>query len=58
MQGKMQDVSNIIFTLSKKYDVNQIDLSGSKAYIEGIARKVKEQESQKYNKNILKFNFI
>lgn len=58
MQGKMKDVSEIIFTLSQKHNINQIDLSGPKVYVKGIVKKIKKQEMQKYSKDTLKFNFI
>ena len=57
-QGKMSEIPEIILTLSKKYNINQIDLSGSKSYLEGIAKKTKEKEISKYNVNTLKFNYI
>lgn len=58
MQGKMLEIPEIILTLARKYNVNQIDLSGSKNYLEGIIKKVKEKELSKYNMNTLNFNFV
>lgn len=58
MQGKMLEIPEIILTLSKKYNINQIDLSGSKSYLEGIAKKIQETEILTYNTNTLKFNYI
>ena len=58
MQGKMLEIPEIILTLSKKYNINQIDLSGSKSYLEGIAKKIQEIEILTYNTNTLKFNYI
>ena len=58
MQGKMLEIPEIILTLAKKYNVNQIDLSGSKNYLEGIIKKTKEKELSKYNMNTLNFNFV
>jgi len=58
MQGKMSEIPNIILTLAKKYNINQIDLSGSKSYLKGIAKKTKEKEMLKYNADTLKFNYI
>lgn len=54
----MLEIPEIILTLSKKYNVNQIDLAGSKGYLEGIAKKTKEKEMSKYNVSKLKINFI
>lgn len=58
MQGEMSEIPEIILTLSKKYNVNQVDLSGSKTYLEGIIKKTKEKEISKYNMDTLNFNFI
>lgn len=58
MQGEMSEIPEIILTLSKKYNVNQVDLSGSKAYLEGIVKKTKEKEISRYNMDTLKFNFV
>ena len=58
MQGKMLEIPEIILTLSKKYNINQIDLSGSKSYLEGIVKKIQETEILTYNTNTLKFNYI
>ena len=54
----MLEIPEIILTLSKKYNINQIDLSGSKSYLEGIAKKIQEIEILTYNTNTLKFNYI
>jgi len=54
----MLEIPEIILTLARKYNVNQIDLSGSKNYLEGIIKKTKEKELSKYNMNILNFNFV
>lgn len=58
MQGKIEDISNIIFALSQEYNVNNVDLSGSKSYVEGIIKKIQNQERVKYNKNTLNFRCI
>lgn len=58
MQGEMSEIPEIILTLSKKYNVSQVDLSGSKAYLEGIVKKTKEKEIPRYNMDTLKFNFV
>jgi len=54
----MLEIPEIILTLSKKYNINQIDLSGSKSYLEGIVKKIQETEILTYNTNTLKFNYI
>ena len=52
VKGKIEDIPNIIFSLSNKYNTNEISLSGVQGYTEGIVQRVKEQELTKYNKNI------
>ena len=58
MQGEMSEIPEIILTLSRKYSVSQVDLSGSKAYLEGIIKKTREKEIPRYNMDTLKFNFV
>jgi len=57
MQGEMLEIPNIILTLSKMHNVNEIDLFGIKSYAEGIVRKTQEIEKTKYSTNTLKFNY-
>ena len=54
----MNEIPDTIFDLSNVYNVHQIDLSGSKHFIEEIAKQIQEQEKNKYNKNELIINCI
>ena len=58
INAKIQNIPEAIFTLSDKYDIDQIDLSGSKYFIKGIIKQIQAKEITKYNKNKLKFNYI
>ena len=58
IQIRMNEIPDTIFDLSNVYNIHQIDLSGSKHFIEGIAKQIQEQEKNKYNKNELIINCI
>ncbi len=47
-----------VILLAKKYQINQIDLSGSQYYAKGIIKKIQEEEIKKYSSNELIINCI
>ena len=54
----ISELSNIIFMLSDKYSIQQIDLVGPNEYSKGIGRKIESEEFIKYNNNKLNINII
>lgn len=46
-------ISDTILNLTKKFGINDVDLYGSKDYVEGIIKSTKEKEINMFNKNIL-----
>ena len=58
LQIRMKDVPDEVLNLSHIYNINQIDLSGSKQFIDGLIRQVHEKENLRYNKNNLVINCI
>lgn len=52
----VDEIPQTIYGLSQKYNINQIDLSGSKHYAQGLVKKI--IENAKYNNKELIFNFI
>ena len=58
VQTRMSDIADTVIELSKTYDINQIDLSGSEHFTKGIANQIREKENNKYNENKLIIKFI
>ena len=52
-QTKVKDIPDTVLELSNVYDVNQIDLSGAKHFINGIIRQIQEKQLTKYKENKL-----
>lgn len=55
---KIQNIPETIFSLSDKYNINDINLSGSKHYIKGLIKQIQEKEITKYNYNKLNIKYI
>ena len=58
VKTSIDEIPNVVFNLSKTYDISQIDLSGAKHFSQGIKRKIEEIEIEKYNKNNLTIRCI
>ena len=55
---RVSDIPDTVLALSSQYQTYQVDLSGSKHYIEGIAKQIKQKEAEKYSENNLIINCI
>lgn len=52
------DLQNNLLEIAKEYQVEEIDLIGSKKYCSGIKKQIQEKELSKYNENKLVINLI
>ncbi|AXF52464.1 MAG: hypothetical protein [Caudoviricetes sp.] len=50
---KLEELEETIFSLSEQYDVEKVNLIGSKQFNRGLVKKIKEKELSKYQKNRL-----
>lgn len=55
---KFEDLIEIVFELLAKYHLNRIDLSGSRAYMEGIQQMVQEAAIKEYGIDNLTFKYV
>ncbi len=49
----IDEIPETVLQLCDKYNIEQIDLVGSKGYSKGLIKQIQEKESIKYNKNTL-----
>ena len=54
----LDSIQNIIFNTAIKYETNNIELIGSKKYINGIVNKIREIEIAQYNEEKLNITII
>ena len=54
----LDNIQNILINTAIKYEVNDIELIGSKKYLNGIINKIQEEEIKQYNANKLNIKII
>ena len=54
----IDDLNDVVFSLAKKYNINHIDLSGSRVYMMGIEEQIKRAGIENYNINDLTFRYV
>ena len=54
----LNDIQNILVNTATQYKVTDIELIGSKKYLNGIVNKIKETEMSQYNEHKLNINII
>lgn len=54
----LNDIQNILVNTAIQYEVTDIELIGSKKYLNGIINKIKETEMFQYNEHKLNINII
>ena len=54
----LNDIQDILINTAEKYDATDIELIGSKKYINGIVNKIRETEINQYNENKLNIKII
>ena len=54
----LNNIQDILVETAIKYEVTDIELVGSKKYLNGIVNKVKETEMSQYNEHKLNINII
>lgn len=54
----LNDIQNILVNTATRYEVTDIELIGSKKYLNGIVNKIKETEMSQYNEHKLNINII
>ena len=54
----LNDIQNILVNTATQYEVTDIELIGSKKYLNGIINKIKETEMSQYNEHKLNINII
>ena len=54
----LNDIQNILVNTATQYEVTDIELIGSKKYLNGIVNKIKETDMSQYNEHKLNINII
>ncbi len=54
----LNDIQNILVETATKYEVTDIELIGSKKYLNGIVNKVRETEISQYNEHKLNITIV
>ena len=54
----IEDLVEVVFAMLEKYNIDHIDLSGSRFYMEGIETKIKEAGATLYSNNNLIFKYV
>ena len=54
----LNDIQNILVNTATQYEVTDIELIGSKKYLNGIVNKIKETEISQYNEHKLNITII
>lgn len=55
---KIDEINDTIFLFMQKYNVDQLDLIGSKQFNSGLKKKIQEAEFTKFGKTALEINII
>ena len=58
LTSPLNDIQNTLIETADKYQIENIDILGSKKYYKVIVNKIKELELTKYNENKLIINLI
>lgn len=58
LSAPLADIQKIIVNTAIKYELNDVELLGSKKYLAGIVNKIKEAEISQYKENKLNINII
>ena len=58
LSAPLADIQKIIVNTAIKYELNDVELLGSKKYLTGIVNKIKEVEISQYKENKLNINII
>ena len=54
----LNDIQNILVNTANKYEITEVELIGSKKYLNGIVKKVQEEEITQYKKNKINIKII
>ena len=54
----LNDIQNILVNTATQYEVTDIELIGSKKYLNGIVNKIKETEMSQYNEHKLNITIV
>jgi len=54
IQVPLNELQNMLIKIANQYEAYDVELIGSKKYINGIVNKVKENEIAQYNENKIK----
>lgn len=54
----LNDIQSILINTATKYEVTDIELIGSKKYLNGIKNKIEEEEMTQYNEHKLNIKII
>lgn len=54
----LNDIQKVLVNVANQYETTEVDLIGSKKYLNGIVNKVKEEEITQYNENKINVNII
>ena len=54
----LNDIQNILVNTATQYEITDIELIGSKKYLNGIVNKVRETEMSQYNEHKLNITIV
>lgn len=54
----LDNIQDVLINTATKYEITDIELIGSKKYLNGIVNKIKETEISQYNEHKLNINII
>ena len=54
----LDNIQDVLINTATKYEITDIELIGSKKYLNGIVNKIKETEMSQYNEHKLNINII
>ena len=54
----IDNLGNTIMALANKYNIQKVDLTGPKMFLNGISKKIKKEEFTKYSNNTLDIHII
>lgn len=56
--AKVENLTDILITAIEKYDITQLDFSGSHVFAQGLVRDFQRQYATKYSIDNIKINYV
>jgi hypothetical protein len=58
VQTKIENIPETVFKLSEMYNVDKIDIAGTKMFTRGIMKRIQDEEMLKYSKNKIEIKLV